>query len=132
MPALLPICWVVLLIAFVVVLIVANNKVKERERERKQKESEAKKRRIREHYEKMRMKYESEMPARRVLIAQLYKEKIDLKETTFILRKAGYLGVTGEKITMKEIMDEHAQIQIDKHMEILKGDEQEQEEEGQA
>ena len=107
MPALLPICWVGLLIALVVVFIIVNNKVKEKEEERKK--------RIREHYEKMRRKYESETPARRALILQLYKEGLDLKEITFILRKAGYLGVTGEEITMKEIMDEYAQIQIEQH-----------------
>ena len=77
-------------------------------------------------------KYTQETPARHALILQLYHERLDLKEITFILRKADYRGVSGEEITMKEIMDEHAQIQIDKHMEIHEEDEQEQEEEGQA
>ncbi len=77
-------------------------------------------------------KHTQETPARRALILQLYHERLDLKEITFILRKADYRGVLGEEITMKEIMDEHAEIQIDKHMEIHEEDEQEQEEEGQA
>ena len=91
-----------------------NNKVKKQEEERK-----------REHYEKMRRKYESETPARRALIRQLYKEGLDLKEITFILRKAGYLGITGEKITMKEIMDENAQMEIEQHQHALEENKQE-------
>ncbi len=75
-------------------------------------------------------KYTQETPARRALILQLYHERLDLKEITFILRKADYRGVSGEEITMKEIMDEHAQIQIDKHKGIHEEDEQEQEAEG--
>ena len=76
-----------------------------------------------------RDKYTQETPARHALILQLYHERLDLKEITFILRKADYRGVSGEEITMKEIMDEHAQIQIDKHKEIQEEGEQEQEEE---
>ena len=126
MPALLPICWVGIVIALVVLFIVVNNKVKReeeerkrKEKERRRKEEEARRERVRKHNEKMRKKYESETPARRALIRQLYKEGLDLKEITFILRKAGYLGVTGEKITMKEIMEEYAQIQIDQHQKTL-------------
>ena len=51
-----------------------------------------------------------------------------MKEITFILRKADYRGISGEEITMKEIMDEYADIQIEKHIESQDEDEKEQEE----
>ena len=46
-----------------------------------------------------RERYEKQTPARRALITQLYEERIDLKEITFILRKADYRGEEGEEIT---------------------------------
>lgn len=72
--------------------------------------------------EELRAKYRKETPARRALILQLYADGIDLKEITFILRRADYRGVEGEEITMKEIMEEHAQIQINTHREALKAE----------
>lgn len=120
MPALLPICWVGFVIALFVILILMKNKAGERKR----KEEAARKERVRKYNEETKKKYESETPARRALILQLYKEKIDLKEITFILRKANYLGITGEKITMKEIMEEHAQMQIEQHQQTLAESEQ--------
>ena len=107
------------LVIWGIAAINANAKKQAEEAERKRKK----------HF---REKYTQETPARRALILQLYHERLDLKEITFILRKADYRGISGEEITMKEIMDEHAQIQIDKHMKIHEEDEQEQEEEGQA
>lgn len=78
---------------------------------------EEEKRRLREKkkQEESQKKYELETPARRGLIVQLYADSIDLKEITFILRRADYNSPKGEEITMKEIMEEHADIQIEKH-----------------
>lgn len=112
----MPACVVPLLIAalliFFFVLIVRANQRKERERqeEQKRRREEAKRRRI-----ALKKKYEAETTERRKLIAQLYADGIDLKEITFILRRADYNSPTGEPITMKEIMEEHADMQIEKH-----------------
>lgn len=81
------------------------------------KAEEARQKAAKERTRQLKQKYHDETPARRALIIQLYHERLDLKEITFILRKGDYRSITGEEITMKEIMDEHAQIQLDKHKE---------------
>lgn len=98
-----PLIVVVLLILLVVLVVKVNQRKAEKERQEKRRRRE------------LREKYDAETPGRRKLIAQLYADGIDLKEITFILRRAGYNGPTGEQITMKEIMEEYADMQIEKH-----------------
>lgn len=112
MPAcVVPLIVAALLIFFLVLIVRANQREAERERKRQ----EERKRRRKEAERKRREKYIAQTPARRALICQLYADGIDLKEITFILRRAGYNSPTGEPITMKEIMEEHADMQIEKH-----------------
>lgn len=86
--------------------------------ERREKRLAEKERRLAEKEERereKRLQEEMETQARRALIAQLYADSVDIKEITFILRRAGYNSPTGGSITMKEIMEEHADMQIEKH-----------------
>ncbi len=119
MPACIgPLIIVALLILFVVLIVKVNQREAEKKRQRQadqqvrleKRRIEAERRRI-----ALKEKYDADTPARRKLIAQLYADSIDLKEITFILRRAGYNSPTGEQITMKEIMEEHADMQIEKH-----------------
>lgn len=124
--ACIPIILIILVVITLGVLYTnyENKKKEEAERRRKEvarKRQEERKRELEAH----KKKYDLATSARRALIIQLYADSLDLREITFILRKAGYRGVTGEEITMKEIMDEHAQIQIEEHKRTLEEDEQE-------
>ncbi len=127
-----PIILIILVVITLGVLYTHHENKKKEEAERRRKEVARKRQEERKReLEANRKKYVLETPARRALILQLYAESLDLKEITFILRKAGYRGVTGEEITMKEIMDEHAMIQIEQHKKTLEEDEQEQKNERQ-
>ena len=89
----------------------------EKERRLAEKEEREREKRLQEEERKRKRKLQEEMEtqARRALIAQLYADSVDIKEITFILRRAGYNSPTGGPITMKEIMEEHADMQIEKH-----------------
>ncbi|MXZ19194.1 MAG: hypothetical protein F4Y84_01020 [Caldilineaceae bacterium SB0665_bin_25] len=115
MPACIaPLIVVAILILVVVLIVRASQREAEKERQRQieleRRRIEAERRRV-----ALKEKYDAETPERRKLIAQLYADGIDLKEITFILRRAGYNSPAGEQITMKEIMEEHADMQIEKH-----------------
>ena len=66
---------------------------------------------IQEQKEHNRQLHREPTPARRALILQLYKE-YDLRNVTFILRKASYNNIEGEEITMKETLDEYAEMEL--------------------
>ncbi|MCY3992087.1 MAG: hypothetical protein OXF50_12775 [Caldilineaceae bacterium] len=121
--------WWVGLIVFVLFIIVAGvwstPELSEDEKREAAKRQEIREEEKRQKEEKKRRrnsqwKYSWKTEDRRKLIAQLYADSIDLEEIAFILHRAGYVSPTGEEITRQEIMEEYADIQIEKHK---KGDE---------